>query len=316
MKRFIPFLFIICCSIMSNGQILGVNQPLFSDLPFFNTEFIKANSIKTISGTISSKKVKDIIRTKGLKSYYSFNENGMLKTQYSSILSNGKKDTSATFYDYNSEGQIKLKRKSDGDGFYSYSYQYDNKKNINTQTYYRDENKLKSKNKFELKKKYTIKTDSFSHETFGKEQTKKTFYNSYGIKFKIQTNTYDNLGYLTEEYSKFIIGNNKKKLSYEYDEYGRLFKKHIFTNISKEKKLTETYSYDEIGNVLEIQYSKNDVHTSTKQFLYSSKTMLLSAIIIQDITTSFLTIIKYDYTFFDGSTNYTNLNKLSISNTH
>ncbi len=317
MKHLFTFLILISYSVIGlQAQILGVNQPLFSDLPFFNTEFIKLNNVKSITGSISSKKVRDIIRTKGLKSFYSFNENGTLNTQLSSILSSGKKDTSITFYEYDESGKIQLKRKSDGEGFCSFHYQYDNKDHIVSQTYCRDENRYKQKNKFELKKEYTIKTDSFSYQTFGTEQTKKTFYNSYGIKFKEQTNSFDNLGYLTEEYTKFIIGNNKQKLSYEYDQFGRLSKKHIFTNISEDKKITEVYSYDEIGNVLDIKYYNSDVHTSTKQFLYDIKTMLLSAIIVQDITTAFLTIIKYDYTFFDGSTNYTNLNRLSITNTH
>ncbi|MDB4534630.1 hypothetical protein N9242_07150, partial [Vicingaceae bacterium] len=118
MKR----IFVLTCIVFSllnssHAQILGVNKPLFSDLPFFNTDFIKVNSIKSITGSISTKKVRDIIRTKGLKSHYSFNQNGMLETQLSSIISNGKKDTSITFYEYKENGKIKLKRKSDGEGF-------------------------------------------------------------------------------------------------------------------------------------------------------------------------------------------------------
>jgi hypothetical protein len=240
----------------------------------------------------------------------------MLETQLSSIISNGKKDTSITFYEYKENGKIKLKRKSDGEGFGSFHFEYDLLNNIKRQTYCRDENLHKEKNRFELKKKYVIKTDSFSYKKFSAKQTKKYFYNSYGIKYKEQTNTYDDLGYLSEEYTKFIIGNNKKKISYEYDEFGRLYKKHFFTNISKNTNKTEVYSYDEIGNVIEIKHFKEENHISTKQFLYDIKTMLLSAIIIQEIETEYLKIIKYDYTFFDGSTNITELKKVNVSGTH
>ena len=315
--RFFIFLTLVSF-ITTNGfsQILGVNQPLFSDQPFFNSEFIKINNIKSISGSISSKKVRDIIRSKGLKSHYEFNENGKLTLQYKSHITQNKTDTAITFYEYNDDGKISKKRKSEGAGFYSYQYRYNNENNIIAQTYSRDENKFGSKNKFELKKKYIIKTDSFSYQPYGKGQVKKLFYNSYGIKYKEQTNSFDSLGYLTEERTKFIIGNNKTKLTYEYDQYGRLYKKHIYTNISQDKKTTAIYSYDEIGNVLEIKNYNEEKHISTKEFLYDEKTMLLSAIIIQDIASELLRIIKYDYTFFDEPTNLTELSRTNPSDTN
>ena len=294
-----------------SGQILGINKPLFSDLPFFNTTFIKTNSIKTITGTISSKKVRDIIRSKGLDYNYKFTEDGLLQTQLSSHFSKGIKDSSIVSYEYLANN-IHVKRKSDSYGYYSYHYKYDTKNNIITQTYCRDENKFNSKNKFELQKEYVIVTDSFSYQEIDASQTKKTFYNSYGKKFKEQINYYDENGYLIEEYTKFIIGSNKKKNTYEYDQSGRVFKKHIYSNIAKDKKSTEVYNYDEIGNILDIKYFNNEIHLSTKEFLYDKKTMLLSALIIQDMETKFLRIIKYNYTFFDGTTNFTELDSLSI----
>lgn len=307
MNRIFPLLiFIFCFTVSSNAQILSINQPLFSDLPFFNTEFIKTNNIKTITGSISSKKVRDIIRSKGLDYHYQFNEDGTLKNQYASHFSNGLKDSTLVSYTY-VNNNISVMRKSDSYGYFSYHYAYDELNNMISQTYCRDENKFGAKNKFELKKEYVIIKDSFSYQKFGADQSKKIFYNSYGIRFKEQTNHYDSLGYLTEEYTKFIIGNNKNKLTYEYDEFGRIFKKHIYANIAEDKKITEEYSYDEIGNILEIKYFDIDKHTSTKQFLYDKKTMLLSALIVQDIGTELLRIIKYNYTFFDGSTSITEL---------
>ena len=308
MKRLIPLIiFLNVGTIVTNAQILGINKPLFSDLPFFNIDFIKSNNIKSITGSISSKKVRDIIRASGLDYFYVFNEDGTLKSQLSSHFTNGIKDSSVVSYQYKNNN-ITVKRKSDSYGYFSYHYKYDELNNIITQTYCRDENKFESKSKFELKKEYVIVKDSFSYQKFDAKQTKKTFYNAYGKKFKEQTNYYNEHGYLIEEYTKFIIGSNKKKLTYEYDKNGRLFKKHIYTNIAQEKKTTEVYSYDEIGNVLDIKYFLNETHSSTKQFLYNPKTMLLTAMIIQDIETEFVRIIKYSYTFFDGSTNFTDIN--------
>jgi hypothetical protein len=299
-RYYIIILIVIGFGFNSHAQILDINKPLFSDLPFFNTEFIRTNKVKSITGSISSKKVKDIIRTKGLDYFYEFNEDGTLKTQLSSYIKVGLKDSSLISYTYNNKGNIAITRKSDSYGYYSYHYTYDSLDNIILQTYCRDENKFESKNKFELNKKYIIVSDSFSYQKLSDTQINKTFYNGYGKIFKVQHNYYNEYGYLIEEYSKFIIGNNKKKITYVYDEKGRLFKKHIYLDIAEDKKTTEIYNYDEIGNILDIKYFNNDKHTSTKQFLYDKKTMLLTAQLIQEIESKFIKIIQYEYQFYSS----------------
>ncbi len=279
-------------------QILDINQPLFTDKPFFNQSFIKTNKIKSIKGSISSKKVRDIIRTKGLDYYYEFNNDGTLLMQLASHDSKGLKDSSIITYCYNETGRVSIKRKSDSYGYYSHHYKYNENGNVVLQTYCRDENRFECKSKFELKKQYTIIADSFSYKQISNTQTKKLFYNNSGKIFKEQTNYYNELGYLIEEYTKFLIGNKKKKVTYEYDEMGRLYKKHTYINIASNKKKTEEYSYDEIGNVLDIKIYENEKYITRKQFLYDNKTMLLIAQIIQDIESEFLRIIQYKYTFF------------------
>jgi hypothetical protein len=300
-KTFATTILLLWCSI-GISQILDIKQPLFTDAPFFNINFIKQNKVKSITGSISSKKVRDIIRSKGLDFYYEFNEHGRLITQLATHFSQGKKDSTATTYTYNDNGRLITKRKNDSYGFFSHNYSYDPENNIVSQTYCRDENLFNSKSCFKLKKQYIISKDSFSYAKFDPTQTKKYYYNGYKKVFKEQLNTFDQYGYLTEEYTKFIIGNNKKKTSYEYDEYGRLYKKHSYTNIAQDRKTTEVFSYDQIGNVLDIKTYNNDKHVSTKQFLYDKKTMLLTAQIIQDIESSFLRIIQYRYTFFGDDT--------------
>jgi hypothetical protein len=302
MGKYLNLLLIIFVGLTGKAQMLDISKPLFSEDPFFNTTFIQQNKIKSITGSISSKKVRDIIRSKGLDYYYEFNTNGSLKMQLSSHFSDGSKDSTTTAYQYDVKGKITVKRKNDSYGFFSHRYTYDSLDNIILQTYCRDENKYDSKNKFELSKQYVIVSDSFSYQKIDNTQTKKIFYNGYGKTFKEQINYYNELGYLTEEYTKFLLGNNKKKYTYEYDENGRLFKKHIFTNIAEDKKTTEVYTYDEIGNILDIKTYNNEKHHNTKQFLYDKKTMLLTAQIIQDIETEFLRIIQYRYEFFGEET--------------
>ncbi|MCB0401390.1 MAG: hypothetical protein KDD41_04855 [Flavobacteriales bacterium] len=288
---------LLLVSFFGHTQILEINQPLFTDEPFFNPAFIKANKVKSITGSISSKKINDIIRTKGLDYFYEFNDDGTLLMQLASNYSKGIKDSSIVTYCYNENGSISLKRKSDSYGYYSHHYKYDADGNIMLQTYCRDENRYECKNKFELKNQFVIVADSFSYQKTDPSQTKKFYYNAYKKVYKEQINYYDEYGYLVEEYTRFIIGNNKKKITYEYDEMGRLSKKHTFTDIAQGKKETEVYTYDEVGNVLDIKFYQNEQHKTTKEFLYD-KNMLLYAQLIKDIESDFLRIIQYRYTFW------------------
>ena len=208
--------------------------------------------------------------------------------------------TNAKFTYDNANNPIKYELDKDFDGKPDYieSYKYNENNNVVLQTYCRDENKLNSKKVFELKKQYIISTDSFSYKKYDDSQTKKYYYNGYKKVFKEQTNYYNQYGYLTEEYTKFIIGNKKEKTTYEYDEIGRIYRIHNYTDIANDKKNTTVFNYDEIGNILDLKYYEESQHTFTKQFLYD-KNMLLSAMIVQNIETSVLKIIKYRYTFYD-----------------
>lgn len=308
------FSFILCGMLYSFfspcfGQILALNQPLFTDDPFFNQSFIKANKIKSITGSISSKKVRDIIRSKGLDFHYEFNKKGKLIQQISSHLSSGIKDSTTVLYYYDEQNNIETKRKNDSYGFYAYHYSYDDQNQLISQTYCREENIFNSKYQFKLKSQFIISKDSFSYEKYDASQSKKKFYNVHGRLFKEQTNYFNEYGYLTEEYTKFIIGNNKKKTTYFYDENGRLSTKEIYINIAQDKKTTSKYTYDEIGNVLEIKEFKDGEQITSRQFLYDQKTMLLTAQIIQDVSTGFLRIIQYRYEFHNSTTTISELKK-------
>ena len=308
MKIKLPILtFLLCFSISSFAQILDINKPLFSDEPFFNSRFIRLNKIKSIKGSRSSKKVKDIIRTKGLDFYYEFNTSGNLVMQISTFHDTRlRKDTNVINYYYDNNNNLKLIRKNDTYGYYSHEYSYDKSGGINKQTYCREENLCDAKNYFQLGNRYVIMSDSFSYQQLSEKQIKKTFYNNYKKPYKEQIDYYNELGYLTEEYTKFLIGNKKHKTTYQYDEKGRVIEIITNADLNTADIKTEKFFYDELGNILEIKIYENDTYKISKQFLYDKKTFLLTAQLIQEVETEFIKIIQYQYTFYSGeSTNLT-----------
>ena len=295
----------ICFSLSSFGQILDLNKPLFSDEPFFNTNFIRLNKIKSIKGSRSTKKVKDIIRTKGLDFYYEFNAVGNLTMQISTFHdARLRKDTNVINYYYDTNNNLELIRKNDTYGYYSHEFSYDKLGGINKQTYCREENLCEAKNYFQLGNRYVIKSDSFSYQKLSDKQIQKTFYNNYKKPYKEQIDYYNELGYLSEEYTKFLIGNKKHKTTYKYDEKGRIIEVITNEDLSTPNTKIEKYYYDDFDNILEIKIYENETYKISKQFLYDKTTFLLTAQLIQEVETEFIKIIQYQYTFFNGeSTN-------------
>lgn len=276
---------------------------MFTDEPFFNAKFISNNKVKSITGSRSSKKVKDIIRSKGLDFYYEFNKDGLLTKQIATFLGQAnKKDTNIITYHYGGNNRLDYVRKSDSYGYFSYHYKYDEINNIVNQTYCRDENMCDYKADFYIRNQYIINTDSFSYERLSNTQLKKLYYNSYNKVYKEEFYYYNELGNLIEEYSRYIIGNKKSKITYEYDEKGRINKVVSIQNIDKGEKLSEVYYYDDLDNILEIKVYLNDKYKTSKQYLYDKKTMLLTAQLIQEVETEFVQIIQYQYTFYNGET--------------
>ncbi|MCC7333053.1 MAG: hypothetical protein IT232_10655, partial [Flavobacteriales bacterium] len=120
---------------------MDINKPVFAEEPFFNSQFIQKNKIRLITGSRSSKKVKDIIRTKGLDYYYEFNTQGYLTKQMSTFHNQiEKKDTNVIIYYYNNKNLIETIRKTDSYGYFSNHFLYNDSNKVISQTYCRDEN--------------------------------------------------------------------------------------------------------------------------------------------------------------------------------
>ena len=66
---------------------------LFSETPFFNSKYIRSVNLKSIKGTISTKKELGTIKNIGKKEAYIFNRDGELTTHYLSNKLNSKNDT-------------------------------------------------------------------------------------------------------------------------------------------------------------------------------------------------------------------------------
>lgn len=268
-------------------------------MPFFNTEFIKNNKIKSIRGSIAYKKELDVIREQDLEEIFEFDSLGrqisMMNTFHDLA---GGKDTLIVYFEYDGDN-LTLKRKSDTYGFFSDNFVYDSLDRVIKKTYCRDDNAGADKFHFELRKQYVIMSEEYKYEKPSELTVKKLHFNNYKRSFKEELYKYDKNGYLLEISSKTVIGNRRSNTKYQYDENGQVSRKIEQPNLDKANKTENEYKYDEVGNLIEHNFFKNKSHKLHRKLLYNGRTMLLESQLAKDMTTNTITITKYKYEFYE-----------------
>lgn len=292
-------LFLSFISFSSSAQMINNGMAnLFTETPFFNEKYIRSVNLKSIIGTISSKKELGAIKKSGKKEAYIFNKKGNLIIHYLSNNTKSKTDTVFTFYEYNKENKNSVMRVSDSYGFYSYTKNYDSTSRLVNQVYSREKNASKSKMNFKLEERYIIFEESYQYSFKDSVQIVTTL-NSNGRPYKIEKKFYDMLGYLTKSTTKLLISNKTKYELYHYNDRGFLKSIQYFKEAIKLPIKEIKYDYDEWGNVTFMDEYKNNERIIHKELLYEPSTLILKTILSQDLVSNLITITKFKSKFFN-----------------
>ncbi len=290
-------LFLSFISFSSSAQMINNGMAnLFTETPFFNEKYIRSVNLKSIIGTISSKKELGAIKKSGKKEAYIFNKKGNLIIHYLSNNTKSKTDTVFTFYEYNKENKNSVMRVSDSYGFYSYTKNYDSTSRLVNQVYSREKNASKSKMNFKLEERYIIFEESYQYSFQDSVQIVTTL-NSNGRPYKIEKKFYDMLGYLTKSTTKLLISNKTKYELYHYNDRGFLKSIQYFKEAIKLPIKEIKYDYDEWGNVTFMDEYKNNERIIHKELLYEPSTLILKTILSQDLVSNLITITKFKSKF-------------------
>lgn len=292
-------LFLSSISFSLSAQMINNGMAnLFTETPFFNEKYIRSVNLKSIIGTISSKKELGAIKKSGKKEAYIFNKKGNLIIHYLSNNTKSKTDTVFTFYEYNKENKNSVMRVSDSYGFYSYTKNYDSTSRLVNQVYSREKNASKSKMNFKLEERYIIFEESYQYSFKDSVQIVTTL-NSNGRPYKIEKKFYDMLGYLTKSTTKLLISNKTKYELYHYNDRGFLKSIQYFKEAIKLPIKEIKYDYDEWGNVTFMDEYKNNERIIHKELLYEPSTLILKTILSQDLVSNLITITKFKSKFFN-----------------
>jgi hypothetical protein len=293
------FLLILILPTYYSAQLLDNRRcEVFSEEPFFYTEFIRDNKIKSIKGLVSTKADLQVIKSKGLTTKFLFDNSGNLIKQFDSFYRGKKKDSSIITYHYDDDENITIKRMSDSYGFFSYNYTYNNKGDVVRKTYCRDENATNNKNNFKLKKQYTIVNETYSYVR-SDSSIQKNVLNNHGSVYQKEYYIYDENRLLIQMIKKLIVNHKKAETTYKYNDLMKVSEMKTQKDMSKEAYSRFVYEYDKLGNLEVIDEYRNEEFKTHKEVIYDKATFLMKALLVQDVNSNFITITKFTYTFFD-----------------
>lgn len=262
---------------IEKGRLLEVE-------PYFNTEFIHENIIKSIYAEYAFKdEYKPIAETRIFRKY-EFNLNGRLKRFVETYDLGYKLDSTEVKYSYNLKGLVAEKHVSDVFGQYYYLFKYNEEDQLIESCYGRP-------------KPYTNPQEikSITYETYPK-QVKRKWFNDQGRLFKIEHLVKDASGRIQSLVEKMAVGSQQKSEQYEYLENG-LIKCVTLEALPQKNTVKYCYVFDQTGRVEKEVVTRNNQPLSKKEFLYRDG--LIYAHLERDELTSRIKIWEYKYEFFE-----------------
>lgn len=290
------------CSIFfvseTSAQLLeNTRGNAFTDIPFFNTHFVKGSKIKEIHGKFTFKKQGDIMRESNYVYVFNFDTLGNLVRHYQTSKGDPVTDTSVRFYDYTQDGRLVRKRISQRKGFLSTYYSYNSEGQVVKEEVYRDIDTLHSLLRPSIERSILWNTETMSYQLY-EGQYKKKVYNSYGNQYLEVTKYLDSLGYLAREEELFTITGNRITTKYKYSDKGWIERVAVYKNTDTIPTSESRYTYDTFGNLQSKLVYKDGVFITEYQIVYSGLTGLIYSIIMREVSNNFITIIRFSEPLF------------------
>lgn len=280
-----------------HAQVLdNRNGEAFTDRPFFNEEFIRENRLKHLDGYYVYKKSGELMQETQYHYVYNFDEQGHLASTYETRPNGKSLDTLWNLYTYSEEGNLMTHRKTEEQGFTSKHYSYDSLGRVIAVEYTRD---YKDSANAGIARSLAFNQERIEYVKYG-EQMKSTRYNSDNLPYLDEFWTYNDLGYLVERTERIKMTSTEYIYTYEYNELGKLAAIRKASNLQDGYLEEYLFKYDELNNLIEKHLYRNGVFTTDIQIIYNSKSKLLATVITRQVSTGFMSILRFkEYSFYD-----------------
>lgn len=270
-----------------------MGHALSNEHPFFNRDFIKSAKILEIRGQYTFKKQGDIMRQTDYVYIYSFDIQGRLVREYETAKGTLANDTVVKFYTYDNINRLRSMRVNAKSGFVTTYYTYDDLGRVIKEEVWRDIDTLNGKKlQPNVERSIHWNTETMAYDDKPMQRTKSVF-NNVGKQYLECISTFDSLGYLTRVRDIFSITRDQVNTLYTYTNKGYVEAIRKYKNAEKTPYEEIVFTYDKYGNVSSKKLYTNGVFKTEYQVIYSDKTGLLSSMLIREVSTNFISIIRF-----------------------
>lgn len=295
MKRPTLLLLVILITIHGASQALIILPGPGSDHDLqFNPQFIERNNITTITGQRMIKRDGQPMREEGQRYLYRFGPKGLpVYTNNSQGRPGSGSDTTSTTFSYDTAGRVERRLRHDMTGYFAYDAVLDKEGRPVRETYSRIENLSTEPNTLVPGKVTEISDEYFRYETVNDSTTKKLFTNNLGLPFREQLFRSNALGYLVQIEDRYLISNRRSRVTFRYDEKGRLMERVEQPDLDHPRTTKRTWNYDAAGNVIDGMLWHDDRAVEREEYLYDNNTMELTARLAKDLASGIIHVVRF-----------------------
>jgi hypothetical protein len=283
---FVPFLCL-------GQQVNTANENFRIDEIVFNEDFMKLNGIKSIKATNTTKSDGEPLKMGKEYYFWQFDTEGRVIGESKTLVNvkTNMVDTLHFIMRYNRNQRLTYRTERVGKRIKSFHYKYNSDGEL-LQT------DMKERWNFSQRPDFINSVDSFSYQTITDTSYIKLTYNGDGASYREQLYVCDTENRIVERNGRYLRGDIRTKMVFDYDLKGNLKEKVIYYDIHND--LSEKYKlfYDSLGNISKLKSYKNNENKKIIDYIYFEDSILLKAIINQDVSSHDLNILKFEYEYF------------------
>lgn len=273
----------------------------FTDVPYFNKDFIRHRGIKTISGQYIHYKLGDKLRETDFYKKFIFNRKGeLILIKERSHLTSGHK-TAIDYFEYDEDGNIVAHRHYDHFSAYMYLYTYDELGRVLSKEFRQNYHRGNYEgNEYVIGEEFKVSLERFNYQDYHGQQQQFVYSNDSDLPYKDVFSYFDNDGKLVEVTEKLRRASSSKSTSYHYNEEELIDSIAVNSRAANSRQLSTSFTYDTKGNLSSKREFINGEMSTKTEVIYNEETNLINDILIQNVATNFIRIIELrNYTHFD-----------------
>lgn len=273
------------CQMINNKDGKAFESPLT-----FNRSFLWENKIAEIHETIVIKMAgRPLVDTDEMATHF-YGYTGLLERTTKQMPQQEKTDTSSILYKRNDIGQLFLVETSHGKSTTLTENSYDHSGKLK-----RTETKERILTDGQAYRDILIESTSFEYSNPKANTIRRENINNYDLAFSAITTERNEQGFLLSETEEWYISKKIITKAYAYNDMGWVSSVTTTSNMSDPTEKID-YTYDNNGNLQTAKKFINGKAVEEYEVIYQNNA-LVKAILHQDLSSTAITIHKYEYTF-------------------